>query len=116
VTFRSIAVAQLILGTHYYGVHPTASIGTVVIDSRSTDPIMLTDLFSDDEAALGRLSEHTDAPPKAENFANWIPTEDGLEIHFAPYQFGVSLPETKTVPWTAIADLVAPVMAGIMSG
>lgn len=113
VAFRSIAVGQLILGTHYYGAHPTSYISTVVIDSRSADPIMLTDLFSDDQAGLSRLSELTGAEPRAENFANWIPTAEGLEIHFAPYQFGIALPETKTVSWAALADLLAPVMMGI---
>ncbi len=114
VAFRSIAVSQLIVGTHYYGAHPTSYISTVVIDSRSADPIMLTDLFADDQAGLNRLSELTGAEPRAENFANWIPTSEGLEIHFAPYQFGIALPETKTVAWAALADLVAPAMTGIM--
>ncbi len=113
VTFRSIAVGQLILGTHYYGAHPTSYISTVVIDSRSADPIMLTDLFADGQAGLNRLCELTGAEPRAENFANWIPTAEGLEIHFAPYQFGIALPETKTVAWAALADLLAPVMTGI---
>jgi hypothetical protein len=114
VAFRSVAVGQLILGTHYYGAHPTSYISTVVIDSRSADPIMLTDLFADDQAGLNRLSELTGAEPRAENFANWFPTSEGLEIHFAPYQFGIALPETKTVAWAALADLVAPEMTGIM--
>lgn len=113
VTFRSIAVGQLILGTHYYGAHPTSYISTVVIDSRSADPIMLTDLFSDEQAGLNRLSELTGAEPRAENFVNWVPTAEGLEIHFAPYQFGIALPETKTVAWTALTDLLSPVMTGI---
>jgi hypothetical protein len=113
VTFRSIAVAELILGTHYYGAHPTSYISTVVIDSRSADPIMLADLFTDEQAGLHRLSGLTGAEPRAENFVNWIPTAEGLEIHFAPYQFGIALPETKTVPWAALTDLLAPVMTGI---
>jgi hypothetical protein len=113
VSFRSIAVGQLILGTHYYGAHPTSYISTVVIDSRSAAPIMLTDLFTDEQAGLNRLSELTGAEPRAENFVNWIPTNEGLEIHFAPYQFGIALPETKTVTWTALADLLAPAMTGI---
>lgn len=114
VAFRNIAVAQLILGTHYYGAHPTSYISTVVIDSRSADPIMLADLFTDERAGLARLAELTGAEPRAENFVNWIPTIEGLEIHFAPYQFGIALPETKTVPWAALSDLLAPVMTGIM--
>ncbi|RDH80188.1 DUF3298 domain-containing protein [Mycolicibacterium moriokaense] len=113
VTFRSIAVAQLVLGTHYYGAHPTLYISTVVIDSRNAAPIMLADLFTDEQAGLNRLSELTGAEPRAENFVNWIPTVDGLEIHFAPYKFGIALPVTKTVSWAALADVLAPVMTGI---
>lgn len=113
VTFRSIAVSQLVLGTHYYGAHPTSYISTVVIDSRNAAPIMLTGLFVDEQAGLNRLSELTGAEPRAENFVNWLPTTEGLEIHFAPYQFGIALPETKTVAWAALADLLAPAMAGI---
>jgi hypothetical protein len=113
ITFRSIAVAQLIIGNLYYGAHPSTYISTVVIDSRSTDPIMLTDLFTDAAAALRRLSDQTGALPEAQNFANWIPTDNGLEIHFSPYQFGIALSETKTVPWSALSDLLAPAMSGI---
>ncbi len=114
VTFRSTAVAELIVGTHYYGVHPTSYVSTVVIDSRSARPVTITELFTDGQAGLHRLSELTGAEPRAENFDNWIPTAEGLEIHFVPYQFGIALPETKTVPWTALADLIAPAMTGIM--
>ena len=132
VTFRPIAVAQIIYGSLGYGAHPTPYIGTIVIDSRSADPIMLVDLFADEQAGLNRLSEQATkilaadgmnlgpdaagAAPKAENFANWIPTAEGLEIHFAPYQFGVALPAVITVPWPALADVLAPAMAGIAKG
>ena len=114
VSFGSIAVAELILGTYYHGVHPTSYISTVVIDSRSATPITLTDLFADGQAGLNRLSELTGAEPRTENFVNWIPTAEGLEIHFVPYQFGIALPETKTVAWAALADLLAPGMAEII--
>jgi hypothetical protein len=93
--------------------HPNSFISTVVIDSRSADPIVLTDLFTDERSGLNRLSQLTGAEPRAENFVHWIPTTEGLEIHFAPYQFGIALPETKTVAWAALADLLTPVMSGI---
>jgi hypothetical protein len=132
VTFRSIAVAQIIFGSLDFGAHPSHQIGTIVIDSRSADPIMLVDLFTDQRAGLSRLSEQATkilaadgmnlgpdepgAAPKAENFANWIPIAEGLEIHFAPYQFGVALPAVITVPWPALADVLAPAMADIAKG
>lgn len=129
VTFRSTAVAQVIIGTLFFGAHPSTQIGTVVIDSRSTEPIMLVDLFTDPQAGLSVLSEQAKAQlaadglevtaddpavaPRPENFANWIPNDDGLEIHFQPYQFGSPLPIVVTVPWEALADSLAPAMAGI---
>jgi hypothetical protein len=132
VTFRSIAVAQVIFGSLYYGAHPSHQIGTIVIDSRSADPIMLVDLFSDPQAGLDRLAEQTrtllaqdglDVPadepgaaPKAENFANWIPTPDGLEFHFNEYQFGPRLPAVVTVPWAQLSDVMAPAMADLAKG
>jgi hypothetical protein len=85
----------------------------VVIDSRSADPIMLTNLFTEEQAGLNRLSEMTGGEPRSENFVNWLPTAEGLEFHSAPYQFGIALPETKTVAWAAIAELLAPAMAGM---
>ena len=51
------------------------------------------------------------APVEA-NFANWIPTPSGLEIHFADYQFAHGLP-VLTVPWSALDDLLAPGMAAL---
>jgi len=132
VTFRSIAVAQVIFGSMYFGAHPSHQIGTIVIDSRSAHPIMLVDLFTDPQAGLNRLSEQTmailaegglevaadepGAAPKSGNFANWIPTADGLEFHFNEYQFGPRLPAVVTVPWTELTDLLAPAMADIAKG
>lgn len=129
VGFRSIAVSQVIYGALNYGAHPSHQIGTIVIDSRSTDPVMLVDLFTDPQAALNVLAEQTreklgagglevapdlpGAQPKAENFANWIPTADGLEFHFNSYQFGPRLPAVVTVPWSAVADLMTPAMADL---
>lgn len=129
VSFRSVVVAQIFYGALTYGAHPTAYVGTVVIDSRSRDPVMLADLFTDPQAALNVIAEQTrailakdgleippdepGAQPKAENFANWIPTADGLEFHFAEYQFGPRLPAVVTVPWSAVADMLTPTMADV---
>ncbi|MGZ8748198.1 MAG: DUF3298 domain-containing protein [Mycobacterium sp.] len=129
VSFQGIAVAQIIYGSLGFGAHPTSYIGTIVIDTRSTDPIMLTDLFVDPQAGLNRLAEQTrsilaadglevgaDEPgiaPVAENFANRIPTREGLEFHFSEYQFGPRLPAVVTVPWTALTPMMAPALADI---
>jgi hypothetical protein len=108
VTFRRVAITQLINGALGDGAHPTTYTGTVVIDSRTAKPITIADLFSDEQAGLQRLSEQTKfgvAPTEA-NFANWIPTADGVEIHLAQDQ----LPQTITVPWPTLNDVLAPGM------
>ena len=133
IFFGSAAVSELIRGlyVHVPSAHPTSYVSTVVIDSRSATPITLKDLFSDEQAGLNRLSQQTkkllpavmgagespmpDAPgnaPVEANFANWIPTPSGLEIHFADYQFAHGLP-VLTVPWSALDDLLAPGMAAL---
>jgi hypothetical protein len=136
VTIRNTAIAQLIGGTIYCCAHPTTRTNTIVIDSRTAKPITLADLFANEQAGLNRLSQQTkilagptfdysgpmpDMPgnaPKAENFANWIPTTEGMEIHFAEYQFGdgARLPATITVPWSALTDVLAPDMLALASG
>lgn len=128
VTFRPIAVAQLITGSLGYGAHPTAYVGTIVIDSRTATPITLADLFGDDRAGLARLSDEsrrllardgfettdgTGLEPVAANFANWIPTPNGLEIHFNEYQLGSRFGPTVLVPWSALSDVLAPSMTDL---
>ena len=97
----------------------TDSVVRTSIDGTTTDrmgnwDLKIADLFANERAGLNRLSEVTGVEPRAENFVHWIPATDGLEIHFAPHQFGTALPETKIVSWAALADLLAPAMTGIM--
>jgi len=47
VTFRSIAIGQLVIATSYYGAVPTVTPTAVVIDSRTAKPITVADLFTD---------------------------------------------------------------------
>lgn len=133
IYFGGASIAELISGlySHVPAAHPVGYISTVVIDSRSAKPITLGELFTDKQAGLNRLSEQTkqllpavmgtgptpmaDEPgnePKESNFANWIPTPAGLEIHFADYQFVHGSP-VITVPWSALDDLLAPGMADL---
>ena len=133
IFFGGASASELISGlySHVPAAHPVNYVSTVVIDSRSGTPITLKDLFGDEQAGLKRLSEQTklllpavmgtgatpmpdeqgNAPIEA-NFANWIPTAQGLEIHFADYQFAHGLP-VITVPWSAVDDLLAPGMAAL---
>jgi hypothetical protein len=129
VTFRNIAIGQWILDSDYTSSVATVSPRTVVIDSRTAQPIGLADLFTNEQAGLNRLSEQTKiirtrsnggkplpeegTEPTEANFANWIPTAEGFEFHAAPYQFGVRNPVAMTVPWSALADVLAPHMAAL---
>lgn len=121
VSFRPVAVSQLAVGVYYArgAAHPIYYVATVVIDSRDGRPITLQTLFTNKQDGLNRLSEKASAilglkdetglEATEKNFANWIPTATGFEIHFADYQLGHGLRVT-TVPWSDLADLLAPDM------
>ncbi|CPW66957.1 RsiV family protein [Mycobacteroides abscessus] len=122
ISFRPSAVSQLTVGVYYSrgAAHPVYYIATVVIDSRDAQPVTLQDLFINKQDGLNRLSEKSAAilgidsnmpglRATDENFANWIPTAEGFEIHFADYQLGHGLRVT-TIPWSDIADLLTPSM------
>gem|GEM_PF-1052549 len=136
VTFRPTAIGEVLTGAVYTkgAAHPTDYVSTVVIDSRTTRPITLSDLFIQEQSGLDRLSEETkliwpktygrgDGPmrdepgnrPIPQNFANWIPTADGMELHFTDGQFGHGL-AVITVPWSALSDVLAPDMKVLAQG
>lgn len=114
------------------GAHPTPLVATVVIGD-DAQPITLDRLFPDLPAGLQRLSEESarllpataagpdfvreGIEPKRENFANWVATPAGMEIHFTDYQVGphaIGL-VVVTVPWDRLADVVAPDLSGVVS-
>ncbi len=136
ISFSKAAVSELITGVYYaqQAAHPVNTFGSVVIDSRSGNPITLKELFTDEQKGLERLSQQTrqllpgvlgngsapmpDEPgnaPLAANFANWIPTPQGIEINFDDGQFAQNAPghgmPPLTIPWSAVEDLLAPGMA-----
>jgi len=115
------------------GAHPTPIVATVVVNADTAAPITLADLFPDLDAGLRRLSEHcatllpataagpefdrTGIEPVVKNFANWLATPAGMEIHFDDYQVGphaVGL-VTVTVPWDVLGDVVDPQLADVVS-
>ncbi|OBI78554.1 hypothetical protein A9X01_27270 [Mycobacterium asiaticum] len=130
LTFRPTAIAELIVGVYSarHAAHPTNSVSTIAIDSRTAKPITLADLFRNQQDGLNRLAEQTKiifpqvyggstpdeegTRPIADNFANWIPTSAGMELHFNDYQFGHGLP-VITVPWSALTDVLAPDMLAL---
>ncbi|MED5812637.1 DUF3298 domain-containing protein [Mycolicibacterium sp. 050232] len=107
---------------------PFNAVATRVFDCRSGILIDWDNLFTDKKAGLARLSEETKrilptvyAPPSRpgvwqfgsevapvdDNFRYWIPTAEGIELHFPDWQFGRGLP-VITVGWAAVRDLIAP--------
>jgi hypothetical protein len=134
ISFTAGAVSELLEGVAYTqnAAHPSSWVSTVVIDSRSASPITLKDLFADEQKGLDRLSQQTrqlapgvlgsgptpmaDAPgnaPTEANFAHWLPTTQGIEIHFNDYQLGPHGLVVVTVPWSAVDDLLAPGMTAL---
>ncbi|QCQ92734.1 RsiV family protein [Rhodococcus sp. SGAir0479] len=114
------------------GAHPTPLVATVVIGD-DAQPITLDRLFPDLQAGLVRLSEESarllpataagpefqrdGIEPTRDNFANWVATPAGMEIHFDDYQVGphaIGL-IVVTVPWDRLADVVAPELLGVVS-
>lgn len=103
------------------GAHPYTMIGTVVIDTTTARPILLTDLFTDRTKGLARLnalvSASRDTPGgfaaftdgSAEALANWVPSPAGLTVYAGvSHASGDFYP--VTVPWSELKDVVAPAM------
>lgn len=114
---------------------PIRSVASIVCDSRSGAPITWDNLFVDKQAGLTRLGDATAAAlaavaqpdhvrdwrrqgqfaPVDINFKAWIPTAQGIELHFPEFQFGGGL-KVVTVPWTTLADQIRPEFTPIMGG
>lgn len=131
----AMTVAELFVGQYNTNEPhmPVQSVYSVVCDSRSGSIITWGNLFVDKQAGLSRLGEATEAalaavaPPDRVrdwrrqgqfapvdiNFKAWIPTAQGIELHFPEYQYGAGL-KAVTVPWAKVADLIAPDFAPIM--
>jgi hypothetical protein len=134
VKFRPTAIGAVLVGVYYadHAAHPVNYVSTIVIDSRTARPITLNTLFTNESDGLARLSEQTKlifppstATPPAHRWPTYLaprparrtsPTgfrpQQGMEIHFADYQFGHGLP-VITVPWTTLADVLAPDMTAL---
>ena len=112
---------------------PIQSVASIVCDSRGGVPITWDNLFVDKQAGLTRLGDATAAAlaavappdhvrdwrrqgqfaPVDINFKAWIPTPQGIELHFPEFQFGGGL-KMVTVPWATVADQIRPEFAPIM--
>jgi hypothetical protein len=114
---------------------PMQSVASIVCDSRGGVPITWDTLFVDKQAGLTRLGDATAAAladvapadhvrdwrrqgqlaPVDINFKAWIPTAQGIELHFPEFQFGGGL-KMVTVPWATVADQIRPEFTPIMGG
>jgi hypothetical protein len=114
---------------------PIQSVASIVCDSRSGVPITWGNLFVDKQEGLTRLGDATAAAlanvappdhvrdwrrqgqfaPVDINFKAWIPTAQGIELHFPAFQFGGGL-KVVTVPWATVADQISPEFTPIIGG
>lgn len=133
---RPITVSELFIGQYNTAEPnmPIDTVTTVVFDSRSGVPITWDNLFRDKDAGLVRLSEQAAAilptvysmphpsqwkgggglAPIDINFKYWLPTTEGIELHFPDHQFGRGL-KVITVRWGTMQDLIAPEFLPIMT-
>lgn len=98
--------------------HPNNSVATVTINVDTAQPILLTDVFSDQEAAAERLTTlvtqiNSDVgpltPPSIDNFLNWVPTTEGFHV-YVPVAHAMGDYFPVTVPWDQISELMTPAM------
>ncbi|RRQ25733.1 DUF3298 domain-containing protein [Rhodococcus sp. Eu-32] len=129
-TYVGDSVVAAVLNTSWDanppGAHPTAIVATVTVNTDDATPVTLQDLFPDLQAGLQRLSgqsaillpataagpdfERTGIEPTVSNFANWVPSAEGMNIRFGDYQVGphaIGLVDV-TVPWSALSDVADP--------
>ncbi|WP_166903782.1 RsiV family protein [Mycobacterium sp. DL440] len=119
------AVAGVLLVNIFvdHAAHPFNAVSTTVINARTAEPIMITDLFTDQTAGLSalvdgikaeiagdeKLANQAAPEPVADQLANWVPDDDGLVIYLpVAHVLGDYYP--VTVDWDAIAGVLAPGM------
>ncbi|MEB3050813.1 RsiV family protein [Mycolicibacter sp. MYC123] len=137
VSIRATTVSEVFVGSYNTAEPhmPMQSVGSVVCDAGSGDIITWDNLFGDKTAGLIRLGEQVEVQvskvvsptqlrdwrragqfaPVDVNFKHWIPTDQGIEFHFPPGQFGPGV-KIVTVPWSAIHDQIVPRYLSITEG
>lgn len=103
--------------------HPNNSVATIVIDARTAKPVLLTDIWTDPQAAAAKLAtlvtriDNRTEPvePSLDTFLDWVPTPEGFHVYVpVAHVLGDYLP--VTVPWNDIADLMTPQMRTALIG
>lgn len=111
--------------TNSGGPYPSHRVATITINTDTAQPIMVGDIFADQDAARARLRTLAQelGPPdrikaagdmKSEQFLHWVPAPKGLTFYISvPHVAGDFVP--VTVPWEKIRDQVVPAMVPILS-
>lgn len=133
---RAVTISELFTGEYNDGQPnmPFHAVATRVFDCRSGILIDWDNLFTNKLAGLTKLSEETKriiptvyAPPSRPgvwqfgsevapvdaNFRYWLPTDQGIELHFPDWQFGRGV-AVITVGWAAVKDLIVPEFQAII--
>ncbi|CRZ15529.1 RsiV family protein [Mycolicibacterium neworleansense] len=106
-----------------HAAHPFNTVSTTVIDTHTAAPIMITDLFNDQNAGLNtmveairaemadedKLANQPPPEPVADQLANWLPDDDGL-VFYVPVAHVLGDYYPVAVGWDAIAGVLAPGM------
>ncbi|WP_280442874.1 hypothetical protein [Nocardia brasiliensis] len=111
--------------------HPTKILGTITTDSRTARPILIGDLFTDPATGLAELARATteatravypeladsktitDAlQPTERNYANWVPTPTGVQIHIDTGVYVYGYPCVQ-VPWSRLRPVLGPVLRAV---
>ena len=98
-----------------HGAHPYNGVATITIDAKTAKPVLLTDVFPDQQAAAQRLATKvTELNPQVvpfdqtmEQFLNWVPTPNGFRV-YVPVIHAMGDYWPVTVPWGEISDLMTP--------
>ncbi|MFA5710126.1 hypothetical protein [Mycolicibacterium sp.] len=103
--------------------HPFNAVATTVIDAQTAEPIMITDLFTDQTAGLTALVDGINAEiaedeklagqsapePVADQLTAWVPDDDGLVV-FVPVAHVLGDYYPITVDWDVLDPVLAPGM------
>lgn len=97
--------------------HPNNGVATITVDADTARPILLTDVFTDQQAAGERLATavtqiNSDVVPfdqSIDNFLDWVPTAEGFHV-YVPVIHAMGDYFPVTVPWDRISDLMTPAM------
>ncbi|KIA64479.1 hypothetical protein FG87_13050 [Nocardia vulneris] len=111
--------------------HPTKILGTITTDSRTARPVLIGDLFTDPATGLAELARATteatravypeladsktitDAlQPTERNYANWVPTPTGVQIHIATGVYVYGYPCVQ-VPWSRLRPVLGPALRAV---